>query len=255
MQRQQLGFRQAPLPESEAWLDSLNDDLPYIRIEKDNLQISKICERARNLLASLDSSDLSIDQTLEMVKEIHDLDQVAVSWRRGPGWAYKTIHHSEISHGEEASLQLPEYIQLHHDVWIAYEWNYHRTARIIMHEHLLECLYKLHNLHWGDQDSLPASLSAVRETSVTIIRSLIDEILSTVPQSLGDIDHEGNILHDSLGTRTCRGVGGYFLLWPIRVVKATASATAQQRAVSESVFERIREYTGMKTVLGESSKI
>jgi hypothetical protein len=147
LQRQQLGFRQAPLPESEAWLDSLNDDLPYVRIEKDNFQISKICERARNLLARLDSSDLSIDQTLDMVKEIHDLDQVAASWRHGPDWAHKTIHHSEISQGEEAALQLPEYIQLHHDVWIAYEWNYHRTARIIMHEHLLECLYKLHNLH------------------------------------------------------------------------------------------------------------
>jgi hypothetical protein len=192
---------------------------------------------------------------VEMMKEINTLDQAATTWRHGPAWAYKTFHRTELTQDKDVLARWPEYIQLHRDVWIAYEWNYHRTARIIMHEHLLECLDRLHNMCNGEQASLRPVLCSFEETSITIIKGLVDEVLSTVPQSLGEIDYEGN-LHDNLpGTKSCQGIGGYFLLWSIKVIKSTRSATSQQRAAGEEVFERIRECTGMKTVLGDASKI
>jgi len=253
-QKQQLAFKQGPLAESEAWLESLNEDLPSVRIEKDNLQIIRICERARNLLKSIDDTDLPVDQTLDMVKEMLALDRVATTWRDGPGWVYKTIHRSEITQDVvDTASKFPEVLQLHRDVWMAYEWNYHRTARIILHEHLLLCLDRLQSSYSGSQATFQADLCSLKQASKAIIRALVDEVLSTVPQSLGDIDHEGNILESS--SPKCKGVGGYFLLWPIKIIKATHSATAQQRAISQGIFERIRECTGMKSALGESSSI
>jgi hypothetical protein len=237
------------------WLDSLNEELPYVRIEKDSFQINKICERARHLLKSIDDTNLSVDQILDMVKEMHDLDQVATTWRQGPDWAYKTIHRSEITHDELTTSKFPEFVQLHRDVWIAYEWNYHRTARIILHEHLLECLDRLQSLYSGIQGTYPADLCSLTQACITIIRALVDEVLSTVPQSLGDIDHEGNLVENSPGTPKCKGVGGYFLLWPIKMIKVIRSATAEQRSIAQGVFERIRECTGMKSTLGELSSI
>jgi hypothetical protein len=253
-QRQQLAFRQGPLPESEAWLDSLNEEMPYVRIEKDNFEISKICERARNLRKSIDDNGLSAAQTLDMVKEVLGLDPVATTWRQTPGWSYKTIHRSVITQDELAS-KFPEFVQLYRDVWIAYEWNYRRTARIIMHEHLLECLDRAESVCASARGAFLTDLCVCKQRCTSTISTLVDEILSTVPQSLGDIDHEGYLLENSPNPPKCSAIGGYFLLWPIKVIKRLRSATVGQRRVAESVFERIRECTGMKSTLGDLSRI
>jgi len=92
-----------------------------------------------------------------------------------------------------------------------------------------------------------------RERSISIIRSLINEVLATVPQSLGDIDNEGRKLDTKRGLTMCKGIGGYFLLWPIRVLKGTPFTTEEQASLTNKVFERIRECTGMKTALGDAS--
>lgn len=189
------------------------------------------------------------------MKEINTLDQAATTWRHGPAWAFKTFPSTQITQDEEVLARWPSYIQLHRDVWMAYEWNYHRTARIIMHEHLLECLDRLHSMCNGDQASLRPVLCSFEETSIGIIKGLVDEILSTVPQSLGEIDHEGNFLQTLPGRKSCRGIGGYFLLWSIKIIKSTRSATSQQWMAGDIVYERIRECTGMKDVLGDASKI
>ena len=142
-QKQQLTFkqeRQPTLPESEVWLDSLDEAHPHVCIEKENSRINKICLRARNLRKRIDDTDIPAEQTLEMLKEIHELDRTATTWRQGPHRAYKTIRHSEMGQNELSVPKHPDFIQLHRDVWMAYEWNYHRTARIVLHEQLLECL-------------------------------------------------------------------------------------------------------------------
>lgn len=237
------------------WLDSLNEELPYVRIEKDNFEINKICERARKLRKNIGDTGLSAEEILERVKEMLDLDQVATTWRQSPGWAYKTLHRSQITQDELTASKFPEFVQLHRDVWIAYEWNYHRTARIIMHEHLLECLDRLESVYSDAQGAFLTNLYSSRQACITIITALVDEVLSTVPQSLGDIDHEGRLMENSSSTPRCKGVGGYFLLWPIKVTKGTRFATAEQRRAAQGVFERIREYTGMKSALGNLSSI
>ena len=80
----------------------------------------------------------------------------------------------------------------------------------------------------------------MRLSSLTTIRSLVDEVLSTVPQSLGDIDHEGNMTGNLPGIPISRGLGAYFLLWPIKMIKTMHSPTEEQKRVAQGVFERIR---------------
>lgn len=246
-----MAFRQPPLPESQAWLDSLNDELPHVRIEKDNHEISKVCSRARNLLGRI-NDESSVGETIEMINEMHALNRIEASWRSGPGWAFKTIHRSEISQDPALVINFPEYVQLHQDVWIAYEWNYYRTAKIILHQHLLQCLQKLEITSSGGNNN---NISSLQELSISSIHTLVDEILSTVPQSLGDIDNQGNLMGSSQGMSICKGVGGYFLMWPIKIAKSLQPATAEQRKMAQDTFERIRDCTGMKSLLGDASSI
>lgn len=183
---------------------------------------------------------------------MHELDQIATTWRQSLEWAYKIIHRSDMGRDWSQVPEFPEYVQLHHDVWIAYEWNYHRTARMILHEHLLECLSKVQKSQSGID---PLDLGSTEQASLIIIWSLANEILSTVPQSLGDIDHRGKLIENSSNTPKARGVGAYFLLWPIKMIKALKHPTTEQKRIAQVVFERIREYTGMKSTLGERSNI
>jgi hypothetical protein len=180
------------------------------------------------------------------------LDQAACSWRDSPNWNFRTMHRNELSQEPEILSRFPEFVQLHYDAWIAYEWNYHRTARILMHGQLLRCLDRF---SLDVEEMLQIAARQLRQESVIIIQKLADEILSTVPQSLGDIDRDGNIRTSASYGSKGSAVGGYFLLWPIKIIKTLDTATADQRTMAKGVFERIRECTGMKSFLGDLSSI
>jgi len=247
--------RQGSLAETDAWLDYLDEDLPSVRLEKGKSQIHKTCERARMLLDSIDDIDSPAEATLNSIREICEHDRATTSWRRGPNWAYKTIDRSQIIQDKVQACQFPLSLQLHHDIWVAYEWNYHRTGRMILHRHLLESINRLQSSNRCNQAAFSLEVSSIKRTSLDIIQTLADEVLSTVPQSLGDIDHDGKILGDSRGAHVRKGIGGYFLLWPIKIIKSLEHATFEQRSAAQAVFERIRECTGMKAALGGLSSI
>jgi hypothetical protein len=250
-----MTFNQTPMDESSAWLELLNDESSEVKIEKENHEITETCARAKKLLEEIDRSNLSLENILEILQETHNLDQTAVSWRKGPNWTFKTVHRSELSVSQNSPTiqNLPEVIQLHKDPWIAYEWNYHRTARLLMHEHLLRCIDRL--LCKGSlEDYAQNQLGSLQWKSRAIVQGLAAEILSTVPQSFGDIDHNGNLRDQNRPVRS-QGVGAYFLLWPMKIIKRSNTVTKEQKNNAQLVFERIRERTGMKSTLGDLSCI
>jgi hypothetical protein len=138
---------------------------------------------------------------------------------------------------------------------MAYEWNYHRAARIVFLEQLLKCSNAA--LETPDLDAVEekALTDTIAEYTSTIQR-LADEILSTVPQTLGDVNHMGRAHDVKDGPPRCRAIGGYLLLWPIKTSKnQTFATTLEQKERACGVFERIRDYTGMKATLGDKSAI
>lgn len=62
----------------------------------------------------------------------------------------------------------------------AFEWNYHRTTRIVTQENLLQCLHRLQTTNHVVHKSL---LEANEQSSISTIGTVADDILSTVPQS------------------------------------------------------------------------
>ncbi|KAK8051856.1 hypothetical protein PG993_003241 [Apiospora rasikravindrae] len=242
IQKHQLAFKQTALSESAIWLDQLNDRVPF----KDAYEITRTCERARSLLEKLIEGG-SI-HSVASLQELYELDQTASSWRQGPQWQFRSVPTSDLS----LDLPIPPLtrnIELHGDVWKAYELNYHRTARILFHQQLLKVLEAV--LARPDIPELMVlSLHDMMDRSATTVCALVESILATVPQSLGDIDHLGHVA----AVPMCKSIGCYLLLWPIKIVKAAGSAASlEQKAKAQSVYERIRDYTGMKSRLGDLS--
>ncbi|KAL8691426.1 MAG: hypothetical protein Q9218_003344 [Villophora microphyllina] len=245
--------RQAALPEPEQWFQCLDKRSPRVRAEKENAEIHSVCERARALLDRIDAVGLSPEEIMQYIRELRVCDNTATLWRRGPNWAYELKHRSEIAQHGLTTCNLPEYILLHADIWVAYEWNYHRTGRIILHRHLLVCLDRLQSMVSANLDNFSEEIQSIEKTSLVLIRKLVDDVLSTVPQSVRDVDNNGKPPKDSTGLTAWRAIGSYFLLWPIKIIKSLDQATTEQRKDAQNAFERIREYTGMSSYLGELS--
>ncbi|KAB5511466.1 hypothetical protein GE09DRAFT_982043, partial [Coniochaeta sp. 2T2.1] len=256
MQKQQLGFKLAPMKESGPMLDRIIADVDSIHIEKDAHQISTICERARNLVKELTDTEMSVQQVVDLVREMQALDQKAVSWRHGAQWAFKTVKRDDLTGSTVAMADFPDTVQIHPDVWSAYEWNYHRASRIMLHEQLLTCLHRASTASALLDNSDAAIVSPLVVESITIIGSLAERVLATVPQTLGDLDDTGSVRDPSTPPPKCRAVGAYLLLWPIKIIRAPHSSVSEaQKAAAQAVFERIREYTGAKLLLGDLSSI
>jgi hypothetical protein len=240
------------MPESAKWLDKLDEADPFAGIEMRVVQINDVCERGRRCLKEVEDGGLQPLAIVSAIREMHKLDRTVVNWHEKPHWKYKTVSRNSLSTDPELLSQLPKRIQLHADAWMAYEWNYHRTARILMHRQLLRCLDRLATC---DNDELNREIHALKLHSMTIIRDLAEEILSTIPQSLGDINNKGKVINSVPGKSRGRAVGAYFLLWPIKIIKQLDTANPDQVMYAKMTFERIREYTGMKSALGDLSKI
>ncbi|KAI1875077.1 uncharacterized protein JN550_002506 [Neoarthrinium moseri] len=256
IQKQQLAFGMPQLTESKEWLDQLNDDINFVAVEKDAFMIKETCQRAQELLNRVQSQDFSPDVLLEMAQEMVALDQAAASWRQSSEWNFKSGSVPEMLRPQQLSTPpITEYFELHADVWRAYEWNYHRTGRIIFHQQVLTCLEVASKSSTATR-TVVSTINEMVEQSITTVRQLADGVLATVPQSFGDIDHLGNVHDIAKGPPKCRAVGAYLLLWPIKIIKGPDSRTTfGQKERAQVVFERIREYTGMKAKLGNLSCI
>jgi hypothetical protein len=223
-------------------------------LEKNTLRIRETCERAQELLERITSQQLEPNTVVEIAQEMMTLDDAAVGWRQSSEWDYTTLQVSELPMKWTMHPPTPT-VELHADVWHAYEWNYHRTARMTFHQQLLKCLRAA--LQSADLDlSTEFALDEMILRSTETVQTLADAILATLPQSLGDIDHLGRVHNNETGPPKCRAIGGYLLLWPIKMVQApTFVTTAEQKQKAKVAFDRIRDYTGMKSELGEMSNI
>lgn len=254
-QKQQLTHTLPPPGESPKWVDQLNDDVPFVRLEKGAAKVKETCARAQKLLKLIVNNQLSPGMLVEAVQEMLALDETSVGWRKSSEWNYKSLRLSDLPQ-LRGRLQPPtKTIELHPDVWHAYEWNYHRAARITFHQQILKCFQEAMQspkLDWHAEFTIVGMAKQCHET----VERLADEILATVPQSLGDIDHLGHLHDPERGPPKCKAIGGYLLLWPIRILKSPSSATTElQKWKASMVAEKIRDYTGMRSQLGDLSII
>lgn len=234
------------MPESTHWLNNCIGTDSFSNLERDALNISTICNDASGILQRISNCEESLSSLLSLVQRMRALDDEATQWRQSSTWAYKTVR-------KEANAELPIiHIEIHPDLWMIYEWNYHRAARITLHHQLVACVSDAEASPQADKIVLE-QLRIQKDESIKIIRSLADQVLATVPQSLGDLTSTEERSNETTGSRA---IGAYFLLWPIKIMKAqTASTSPKQKQASAGVFERIREYTGMKQNLGSLSLI
>lgn len=239
-------------------LDHLNDQVAFVKLETDADRISRICARGRRLREQLRDGATGAAELLQLVREMQSLDRETVAWRQGPEWSYATLKTSDLVGDGRVLSTFPASMHIHQDIWTAYEWNYHHTSRIMIHTQLLGCLHRAATLDVEEANGIASLLVPLEAESIAVIQSLTTKIIATVPQMFGDIDHIGRVREPGTPAPRCRAIGAYFLLWPVKIIKGDVLSdiiTEHSRQLAAAVFDRIREYTGMKDLLGDMSMI
>lgn len=227
---------------------------PFVQLESNVTAISVACQEAQHLLEAIERGLSASSQVRKTLERLQHLDSVAAQVRHHLTWSFKVVHIAD-SPAYTHLHEITDTVQLYSDIWKIYEWNYHRAARIIFLARLITCATTAAEVVSTQAGDLK-DITRIAADSRLQIEYLANDILATAPQSLGDIDSSGNIVQHTDGSSNFRAIGSYLLLWPIRIIRSEKFAsTPEQKQRADVVFERMREYTGMKELLGDKSII
>jgi hypothetical protein len=134
-----------------------------------------------------------------------------------------------VCYGARSSLQYTEtQYSVYPSIWSVGVWNKHRATRILLHQALLES---------PDAAEFDKTAPSSPEASLALVRRLIGDIFDSIPFSLGDIAS----CHDVAP----KSVGGYFLVWALRVVIRCPFATAEQQREAKVFLWRVGKQCGI----------
>lgn len=195
LQIQAMACSLPPVSVPDQLLDYLDEQMSLVKLEQDAHHISNICARGKRLEEQLRDRETGAAKSLSLARQMQCLDREILTWRQGPQWAYATLSASDLTDDSAILSTFPECLHIHPDIWIAYEWKYHHTSRILLHKQLPSCLHRAAALGVEfpprETESIAPLLVPLVAESIDIVRSLATRILATVPQMMGNIDHVG----------------------------------------------------------------
>ena len=138
-------------------------------------------------------------------------------------------------------LQKSPSIQLYSSATMAALWNQYRCMRILV----LECLQKVssrqrENTAW-EPSPLDTGNSEAIDRIPQEIENLIDDVCASVPYLLGEVDQEGNLRQP----QQKKAIGGFMLLWPLRLIVLKGLGTTVQRNWMVKRLSYIRNVLGI----------
>lgn len=123
------------------------------------------------------------------------------------------------------ALQTPPSIHLYSSTTMGGLWNQYRCMRIL----LLECLQRLSSRLRESTAWEPSPLDTGNSEAIDRIpkevEDLVDDVCASVPYLLGEVDQEGNLRQP----QQKKAIGGFMLLWPLRLIVIKGLGTSLQR--------------------------
>lgn len=117
-------------------------------------------------------------------------------------------------------------IHLYNSPTMATMWNQYRCMRILLLECLQKCSsWKRESTAWESNSLYIDNAGAVDPTSQEI-EYLIDDVCASVPFLLDEVDQEGCLRKP----QQKKAVGGFLLLWPLRLIVCKGLGTPLQRS-------------------------
>jgi hypothetical protein len=211
------------------------------------MNICRIAASADAIRTSPQTPD-SRARLLDLMHEAEDIDYELQKWNAtGTPWSvYQDTGDLEgLGTGNPRGTgSYSSAVHIYPDVWIASLWNFYRTGRIALHATQLECADFLDITEWSGHEANEGSPSSKYAKSICVIDLMVNEVCSSIPFILGDVDKDGK-----LKSSNRKALAGFLLMWPLYIVKNCASSTPEQLAVVKLALQRIGNVMGIRQAL------
>ncbi|EKV18765.1 hypothetical protein PDIG_07380 [Penicillium digitatum PHI26] len=216
--------------------------LSTIHIEVMNLYIQVQPEHETPFLAG--EWETLLSHAAELSQRLENLvADLPVSWR------FKTVSDPManprlVFHGK---------YHIYYNVWIAKIWDGMRACRIILNQ-VVHCLLLREGLAWAPHDiSHGGVYTSLLQRTLHTTTEMRDDILASVPQMLGFIQHEAttgasymDCSTSGIPSRLVPASGAYFIVWYLYLAGSLPSNTPETRDWIVDRLRAIRSKTGIQ---------
>lgn len=233
-----------PSREAKLLLNSIPQDLPTKRLGGLVCETCTMLARADELLIQNTFDANSITTLLGVIRLSTLLDQSLRAWSHEVSGDYRftSIETPDGFFGPSTSLRRgsKNAIHLYSSPAVATMWNVYRVARVLLLHCLQKCLTRRQQCGATDLESQETIDMNVQ--SVETIHDFFENIYASVPYLLGDIDKQGNLQQ----CQPKKAIGGFFLLWPLRMTLFLDLIDPVQKAWITTRLEHIRHLLGIQ---------
>ena len=177
----------------------------------------------------------------DLIREGFEIDKKLELWSEqlSGRYVYTVMEAPDCSLSElQSPSQNETSIHIYSSGAMACLWNLHRCTRIFLLQCIQDCIRRQNYLSQLQHPLLISAEEAEPEDKLSI---LYNDICSSIPYLLGEIDQQGRLQH----LRHGKAVGGFFLLWPLRLLLFRGPTNEAQRTWIKKQLAYIRANMGI----------
>ncbi|KAM7221485.1 hypothetical protein V8F06_003057 [Rhypophila decipiens] len=240
----------APVMGADWWLQDAVSDPHASAAQRLSLKTSELRAEVTATMATLARTPDNVEIMRILMRRAQSLDKELASWMDDlpDMWHWKTIcWQGPLSEGEYSEAEVfPGRVDIYNDFWIASVINVARTTRLYLGSIIVRCAAWICSP--VDYRTTPEYAGVSRVCADTI-----SDIIASIPYHLGwHIKRRHLFPNHALSGFACgeddgaKGLGGYFLTWPLATVVSQDYATDNQRAYVKGRLRFIADGLGIK---------
>lgn len=240
----------APIMGADWWFQDAVNDPTAAAVQRLSLKTSELRAEVTTTMSTLSRTPENVELMRTLMRRAKSLDQDLAAWMDGlpENWHWKTIcWQGPLSEGEYSSAEVfPGRVDVYNDFWIASLVNVGRTTRLYLGSITIRCAAWI---------SSPVDYRTTPEYA-TVARACADnisDIIASIPYHLGwHVKRKDLFENHALSGFACgeddslKGLGGYFLTWPLAAVVSQDYTTDNQRAYVQGRLRHIADVLGIK---------
>ncbi|KYK56066.1 Zn-C6 fungal-type DNA-binding domain protein [Drechmeria coniospora] len=241
----------APVMGGDWWMNDTVRDRHAAECQRLNIGVGELRAEANRLLTSASWSDEHVQVVLDMIRRCQAHDLACANWSKTlpDSFRWRTVGWEDhVPNGNYLVADVyPGRVDAYPGLWVASVWNMMRCSRIVLASIIVRCVA------WTsspvDYRTTPEYATAARTCVDTIT-----DIVASVPYQLGWFSKRRHLLDGvKVSSFACgeedspKGLGGYFMTWPLAVIHTQDYTTDSQRTWIRGRFEYIGHQLGVRS--------
>ncbi|PFH63046.1 hypothetical protein XA68_10087 [Ophiocordyceps unilateralis] len=245
-----LSTSKSPAMGADWWMNDTVRDEHASKCQRLNIIIGEIRAEANRLLSTSTRSSDQVDNVIAMIKRCQAHDLACANWAKDlpDHFRWKTVAWEDNVPQDDYSKAdvYPGRVDAYQDLWISSIWNMMRCSRIVLASIIVRCAAWISAP--VDYRTTPEYAAAARTCVDTIT-----DIIASIPYQLGWFAKRRHLLEKAdMSAFGCgeedaqKGLGGYFVTWPLACVHGQDYTTDSQRAWVQGRLEYIGSHLGVR---------